>query len=33
MLLYTLIKKIMKFQGNMLNAFGIILFLQSGGVV
>jgi hypothetical protein len=26
MLLYTLTKKIIKVQGNMLNAFGIILF-------
>jgi hypothetical protein len=31
MLLYTLTKKFMEVQGNMFNAFGIVL--QSGGVV
>jgi hypothetical protein len=31
MLLYTLTKNFMEVQGNMLNAFGIVL--QSGGVV
>jgi len=33
MLLYTLTKKFIEVQKNMLNEFGIILFLQSGVVV
>jgi hypothetical protein len=33
MLLYTLIKKFIEVQENILNAFGIILFLQNGVVV